>query len=123
MFIGGRSVLGFDAAIASAAGPAYIVELAHPSYRGSQAGMCNLCTLFSGNILAGWTTYGSDLHLKNSWAWRNPTLVQCIMPAIAMIFIYCFPESPRWLINQDRREEAIKILPSIMPTGTSMRRS
>ena len=40
MFIGGRSVLGFDAAIASAAGPAYIVELAHPSYRGSQAGMC-----------------------------------------------------------------------------------
>lgn len=39
-FIGGRFVLGFGAAIASAAGPAYIVELAHPSFRGFQAGMC-----------------------------------------------------------------------------------
>lgn len=35
-FIGGRFVLGFGASIASAAGPAYVVELAHPSYRGFQ---------------------------------------------------------------------------------------
>ena len=40
-FIGGRFVLGFGASIASAAGPAYTVELAHPSYRGFQAGMYN----------------------------------------------------------------------------------
>lgn len=40
-FIGGRFVLGFGASIASAAGPAYTVELAHPSYRGLQAGMYN----------------------------------------------------------------------------------
>jgi MFS family permease len=38
MFIGGRFILGFGAAIASAAGPTYIVELAHPSFRGFQAG-------------------------------------------------------------------------------------
>lgn len=38
-FIGGRFVLGFGAAIASAAGPAYTVELAHPAYRGFMAGM------------------------------------------------------------------------------------
>jgi len=35
-FMGGRFVLGFGASIASAAGPAYVVELAHPSYRGFQ---------------------------------------------------------------------------------------
>lgn len=62
-----------------------------------------------GNILAGWTTYGSDLHLANSWAWRVPTLVQCFMPAIAMVAMFFFPESPRWLISRDRREEAAKI--------------
>lgn len=39
-FIGGRFVLGFGASIASAAGPAYTVELAHPAYRGTMAGMC-----------------------------------------------------------------------------------
>ena len=44
-FIGGRFVLGFGASIASAAGPAYTVELAHPSYRGTMAGMYNNCKL------------------------------------------------------------------------------
>jgi MFS family permease len=44
-FIGGRFILGFGAAIASAAGPAYIVELAHPSFRGFQAGMVSLHNL------------------------------------------------------------------------------
>jgi MFS family permease len=38
-FMGGRFVLGFGAALASAAGPAYTVELAHPAYRGTMAGM------------------------------------------------------------------------------------
>jgi MFS family permease len=38
-FIGGRFLLGFGASIASAAGPAYIVELAHPAYRGTMAGL------------------------------------------------------------------------------------
>jgi MFS family permease len=42
-FIGGRFILGFGASIASAAGPAYTVELAHPSYRGTMAGMYNNC--------------------------------------------------------------------------------
>lgn len=107
-FIGGRFVLGFGASIASAAGPAYTVELAHPSYRGFQAGMYNNFW-WLGNILAGWVTYGSDLHLANSWAWRVPTLVQCFLPSIAMFFILFFPESPRWLIAHDRREEAAKI--------------
>lgn len=36
-FIGGRFLLGFGASIASAAGPAYTVELAHPAYRGTMA--------------------------------------------------------------------------------------
>ena len=31
------------------------------------------------------------------------------MPAIAACFIFFFPESPRWLISRDRREEAAQI--------------
>ena len=38
-FIAGRVLLGAGAAISSAIGPAYTVELAHPSYRGFMAGM------------------------------------------------------------------------------------
>ncbi|KAJ0335377.1 hypothetical protein COL922a_009305 [Colletotrichum nupharicola] len=108
-FVAGRFVLGFGASLASAAGPAYTVELAHPAYRGFMAGMYNNFW-WLGNILAGWTTYGSNLHVDNSWAWRIPTVVQCGMPGVAMLFIMFFPESPRWLISHDRAEEALAIL-------------
>ncbi|ORX95935.1 general substrate transporter [Clohesyomyces aquaticus] len=109
-FIAGRFLLGFGASIASAAGPAYTVELAHPAYRGTMAGMYNNFW-WLGNILAGWTTYGTNLHLeKSSWAWRLPTLVQCGMPAVVMALIMFFPESPRWLLAKDRREEAIAVM-------------
>lgn len=128
-FIGGRFVLGFGANIASAAGPAYTVELAHPAYRGTMAGMYNNFW-WLGNILAGWTTYGTDLHFpESSWAWRTPTLVQCALPSVVvsilntmpgfsllivdshqMCLVLFFPETPRWLIMKDRREEAAAIL-------------
>ncbi|ETS77587.1 hypothetical protein PFICI_09649 [Pestalotiopsis fici W106-1] len=107
-FIGGRFVLGFGASIASAAGPAYTVELAHPAYRGTMAGMYNNFW-WVGNILAGWTTYGTDLHYTTSWAWRVPTIVQAALPAVVMCLIMFFPESPRWLIHKDRTEEALAI--------------
>lgn len=62
-----------------------------------------------GNILAGWTTYGTELHYATSWAWRVPTIVQAALPAVVMCLIMFFPESPRWLIHQDRTEEALSI--------------
>ncbi|KAI0542010.1 lactose permease [Xylaria digitata] len=108
-FTGGRFILGFGASIASAAGPAYTVELAHPAYRGVMAGMYNNFW-WVGNILAGWTTYGTQLHIHNSWAWRTPTVVQAGIPAVVAAFIMFFPESPRWLIHHDSRaDEALAI--------------
>ncbi|KXT11191.1 hypothetical protein AC579_830 [Pseudocercospora musae] len=109
-FIGGRFILGFGASIASAAGPAYTVELAHPAYRGTMAGMYNVFW-WIGNILSGWTTYGTDLHMaESSWAWRIPTLVQCALPSVVLSLILFFPETPRWLVMKDRREEAVAVL-------------
>lgn len=107
-YVGGRFVLGFGSAIASASAPAYIVEIAHPSWRGLQGGMYNNFW-WLGNIVAGWTTYGADLHIPNSWAWRVPTLVQCFLPSITMVFVLLFPESPRWLIAHGRHDEAVAI--------------
>ncbi|KAI0867686.1 lactose permease [Hypoxylon argillaceum] len=107
-FIGGRFILGFGASIASAAGPAYIVELAHPAYRGTMAGMYNNFW-WVGNILAGWTTYGTNLHISTSWAWRTPTVVQAGIPAVVLVCIMFLPESPRWLIHHDKADEALAI--------------
>jgi MFS family permease len=64
-FIAGRFILGFGASIASAAGPAYTVELAHPAYRGTMAGMYESILIpfnsyfrMSTNSLAGTTIFG-----------------------------------------------------------------
>lgn len=47
---------------------------------------------------------------QSSWSWRLPTLVQCGIPAVVMSFVLFFPETPRWLVMHDRREEAIAVL-------------
>lgn len=59
---------------------------------------------------AGWTTYGTNLHINNSWAWRIPTVVQAGLPGVAMCLVLFFPETPRWLISKDRTEEALAVL-------------
>jgi hypothetical protein len=48
-------------------------------------------------------------NITTSWAWRIPTIVQAGLPSIVMVLILFFPESPRWLIAHDRREEALVI--------------
>lgn len=48
--------------------------------------------------------------MHNSWAWRTPTVVQAAVPGIVALLVLFLPESPRWLIAQDRCEEAIAVL-------------
>lgn len=106
-FVSGRFVLGFGAALASAAGPAYIVELVHPAYRGTMAGMYKIFW-WMGNILAGWTTYGFNKNLT-SVGMASACTYSSGISAIVMVFVLFFPELPRWLIAYDRREEALAI--------------
>jgi MFS family permease len=40
-FMGGRFLVGFAVAIASAAGPMYVVEVSHPAYRGIMTAFYN----------------------------------------------------------------------------------
>lgn len=56
-------------------------------------------------------TYGSNKNMpESSWAWRTPTVLQCGMPAIVMCLVLFFPETPRWLVMKDRRDEAVQVL-------------
>lgn len=49
-------------------------------------------------------------NLESSWAWRLPTVLQAAFPSIAMVLVLFLPESPRWLITNDRSEEALAIM-------------
>ena len=94
-FLAGRFFLGFGISIAASAGPAYVVEIAHPLYRGTLTGLYN-CFWFTGSILAAGVTRGSigfanDDHRQ----WVLPTAFQAFFSGVVVIGCFFLPESPR----------------------------
>jgi hypothetical protein len=47
--------------------------------------------------------------VQSDWSWRLPSLLQAICSIVIFIFIFFIPESPRWLCNKDRHEEALHV--------------
>jgi hypothetical protein len=43
---------------------------------------------------------------SNQWAWRLPIIIMQVYPVLLMAFIGILPESPRWLVSHDRKEDA-----------------
>ncbi|SPO07556.1 uncharacterized protein DNG_10251 [Cephalotrichum gorgonifer] len=48
--------------------------------------------------------------MDNSWSWRIPSLLQCAPSVYQLLLIYLVPESPRWLVNRGRLDDARRIL-------------
>lgn len=107
-FLAGRFVLGFGVSFCSVSAPCYVSELAHPRWRGTLTGLYN-CTWYIGSIIASWVVYGCAF-LDSLDAWRIPFWCQLITSGIVIIFVFFLPESPRWLVAQDRHEDAARIL-------------
>jgi MFS family permease len=106
--MGGRFVLGFGVAITSTAGPAYASEMAHPAYRGVLTGIFNTFW-FVGGIPGTFIPYGTST-LAGTESWRIPVWLQMIFAGVVLICSPFLPETPRWLIANDRHEEALNIM-------------
>ncbi|KAK5112067.1 hypothetical protein LTR85_011648 [Meristemomyces frigidus] len=64
---------------------------------------------FAGGLISAGITYGTA-NILSTWAWRIPSLLQ-MLPSFACIVVLPFiPESPRWLVYQDRTEDALEVL-------------
>ena len=106
--MGGRFLLGFGVSIVSSAGPIYVVETAHPAYRGVLTAYCNTFW-FTGSILAGGAVRGG-LNIVGNKSWLLPTWLQCTFPGLICLFCFVIPESPRYLFASNKRDQAIAIL-------------
>lgn len=93
-----------------AATPLYMNEVVPNTLRG---GLVDIHAVFLllGYTIQGWVGFGFYFwKTGGDKTWRPPLALQCAWPLMLLIALPLVPESPRWLILQDRIEEANAIL-------------
>jgi MFS family permease len=109
-FVLARFFLGCASAWFGSATPLLINEIAYPLHRGI-ANALFMCGWYVGSVVAAWVTFGAR-NYGTSWDWRLPSLLQILLPLVALPGLLMAPESPRWLVSVGRDEEARQILAS-----------
>ncbi len=108
MYIVARMILGFGIPTCIVSGSSLIGELAYPKERPVMTSLFNVA-YFVGQIIAAAICFGTN-NIQSDWAWRIPSLLQICPSLLQITFVFFLPESPRWLITQDRSQEALDIL-------------
>ncbi|SCO92633.1 related to hexose transporter protein [Fusarium oxysporum] len=108
MLIASRLIMGLGSPVSLAGAAQLVAELAYPKERSTITGFFQ-GTWYVGAILAAGVTLGT-YNWPNNWSWRLPTLLQILPSLLTLFTIWFIPESPRWLVGQDRDEEALAIL-------------
>ncbi len=106
LFIIFRMVGGIAVGASSVVGPMYISEISPAAVRGRLTGMFQLNIVFG--ILVAFLTNFAFLQIgAGSWRWMVGIMV--IPAGLFALLLRIIPESPRWLILNDRDEEAALI--------------
>ncbi|QIX00465.1 hypothetical protein AMS68_005982 [Peltaster fructicola] len=103
-----RFVGGIGIGMLSMVTPLYISEISPPEIRGSLLVLEEL-SIVTGIVIAFWITYGTR-HIDSEWAWRLPFALQILPGLMLAIGISYLPFSPRWLMAQDRDQDASRSL-------------
>ncbi|TVY34976.1 putative metabolite transport protein [Lachnellula occidentalis] len=107
----GRIIMGLGVGGIDAVIPMYSSELASDKSRGKA-----LAQEFQMNIFGLLMAYSINLGVtiglgkQNQWAWRIPIILMQIFPLVLMSVISQLPETPRWYISKDRKDDARKAL-------------
>ena len=104
MFVIGRIILGFGSSIQGIAGGVYLSETFPSRWRAWGVGLLN-DFYYIGALIAAGITLGTSTW-DSTWAWRAPSLFQGIWAILCIATILFTPESPRWLVRQERYDEA-----------------
>ena len=132
MFLAGRLINGLGIGALVAAIPMYQAEVSTPESRGFMVSMHVSCRYHSiltprlsaniskgvmfamGYTLSAWLGFGmyfiTASGSTSSFPWRFPIAFQMVPAALLLIGSPWLPFSPRWLLMQDRHEEAHDVL-------------
>jgi sugar porter (SP) family MFS transporter len=110
MIYGGRVIAGLGIGGMSSITPVFVSENCPPATRGRIAGLFQEF-LVIGSTFAYWLNYGVSLHIPEGTSqWRIPVAIQIIPGGLMLIGLFFLKESPRWLMKNGRREEALDSL-------------
>lgn len=102
----GRTILGFAVGNLSAIVPVWQSETSQASNRGRAVVLSGLF-ISLGYVLQAWINLGFFQIKTGSLSWRLPIALPSLVSITLMGTIWLFPESPRWLVAQGRRDEAL----------------
>jgi SP family galactose:H+ symporter-like MFS transporter len=108
LLILGRIVVGVAIGIASEVAPLYISEVAPAKVRGSLVSL-NQLAITIGIVVS----YLADYALAPIQGWRYMMLLAVIPAAILGLGMIPLPDTPRWLVNHNKPDEARKVLKRI----------
>ncbi|TPX07835.1 uncharacterized protein E0L32_010522 [Thyridium curvatum] len=112
MFLVARFVAGLGIGGLVMLVPLWQSEVAPPHSRGLLVGLHGVSILI-GYASSAWVGFAFYFVNAGGSQWRPPLAIQCIFPLILACGLYLIPESPRWLIENDRIEQAQLILKKI----------
>lgn len=105
-----RLLGGFGVGASSVIGPMYISEIAPPKLRGRLVAMFQFNIVF-GMLLAFFSNYLLNSYLaENVWRWMLG--VEAVPAFLFFSTLFFIPKSPRWLMLQNRDQEAVKVIES-----------
>lgn len=110
-----RVMAGAGVGTAQTAAPLLATEIAHPRQRQVATALYNACWCV-GSITSAAFTFAT-LSMASSWSWKIPCLLQAFYPAAQLVGLLIVPESPRWLVSKNRKNEALKILARFHANG------
>lgn len=117
-FIFYRILGGIGVGVSSMLSPMYIAEVAPYQIRGRLVSWNQFAIIF-GMVVVYFVNYGigsqgNDIWLKE-WGWRWMFASEVIPAALFFGLLFVVPESPRWLMMNNRSDKAYEVLQKINP--------
>ena len=115
MFLIGRYITGVSVGMLISNTPVYLSEIAPAHSRGLLVGL-------QGNFIVGAYVLSSAIALgfyfvHEEYAWRLNFCVAAFFGMVLWVSLCLLPESPRWSVEHERRDEAAQVLARIHKTA------
>ncbi|KAF2220162.1 general substrate transporter [Elsinoe ampelina] len=108
IFLAGRAIGGIGMGTWMAPQAVYVTEIAPSMRRGMLMATPQLGVVFG--ICCGYFTAYGTVKVDSIWSFRSIYIIQAGMGLLLAIICNLLPESPRWLLFQSRRSDAIRQL-------------